>query len=97
MENSQTHRLLLNPTTNAWEPFPVWLVDEVEGLKDFVRFLYPPGGQDRWRLLRPDLHSLEWVVWDQLQRVTYASGVTPIEAVVRAIRRRQEEISPTKL
>ena len=100
MDSSQTHRLCAFTTSTnelKHDVVPHYVADEVEALRTFVSFLYPPRGPDRFTLLRPDIHNLEWVVYDREKKAVYASGANPVLAVERAHDRRQEELFPTKL
>jgi len=100
MEPSTTHRLCAFQNSEnglKHEIVPHFVADEVETLRAFVTFLYPQKGQDRFQLLRPDIHCMEWVVYDRSNRATYSSASTPTLAVERAVARQKEELHPTKL
>jgi len=92
LQRSQTHRLVFfehsTPSSqNGYLAVENAVADEVEDLRAFVTFLYPPGGQDRFRLLRPDTLELRWTVYDQTNHRTYAQAMMAREAV-RAARHR---------
>jgi hypothetical protein len=108
--DSQTHRLCFfkNAPTNVpvgalhmpgvpvgkHVGVPHFVADEVEELREFVRFLYPPKGQDRFKLHRPDVLDLRWTVAAKdehgLSHI-YAAGDTPLQAVKNARLRLQAE------
>lgn len=90
--DSQTHRLCFFPHTphgTKYFPVPHFVADEVEALREFVRFLYPQRGQDRFKLNRPDILDPRWTVSSKAdgETPTYTAGETPLLAV-RAARHR---------
>ena len=100
LQRSQTHRLVFfehaTPASqNGYLAVENAVADEVEELRAFVQFLFPPGGQDHYTLLRPDLNELRWTVWDKVGRRTYAQGDTARLAVRAAHHRLQHEKTTT--
>jgi hypothetical protein len=93
MNPSTSHRLVyFTPSPDhpsSYRDTPIFAADEIEELRAFVTFLYPPGGQDTYALLRPDLNDLRWVVWDRVKRETFAAGATARIAVKNANQRKQ--------
>ena len=96
--DSKTHRLCFfkdAPTNQKHVLVEHFVADEVEEYREFVRFLYPPKGQDRFQLARPDILELRWKVYalEGMPRVwtTYAAGDTPLQAVKNARLRLQAE------
>lgn len=94
--DSQTHRLCFfkhAPLGEKHVAVPHFVADEVEEYREFLRFLYPQRGQDRFRLNRPDLLQPEWSVSSKVgdSLVQYAAGETALEAVRHARIRLQHE------
>ncbi len=88
--DSQTHRLQFfkgAPDGQKHIAVPHFVADEVDELREFIRFLYPPKGQDRFRLCRPDILDPRWTVTSFVpgdSTATYAAGDTPLIAVKNA-------------
>jgi hypothetical protein len=97
--DSKTHRLCFfkeAPTNQKHVLVEHFVADEVEEYREFVRFLYPPKGQDRFKLLRPDINDLRWTVVTRdpangYSSRSYAAGDTPLQAVKNARLRLQAE------
>ena len=87
LPSSQTSRLCFfpgAPESHKHVVVPNFVADEVEELREFVKFLYPPRGQTRFKLCAPDLNDLAWSVWDAQDKITFARGETPRLAVTCA-------------
>lgn len=99
--DSKTHRLCFFQGAEEGQKHiavPIFVADEVEEYREFVRFLYPPKGQDRFKLNRPDVLDPRWSVsarngpTDNYRGyLTYAAGDTPLQAVKNARLRLQAE------
>lgn len=93
--DSKTHRLCFFKGAPAEKhvAVPSFVADEVEELREFVKFLYPQRGQDRFKLNRPDIFEPCWSVSSKVDGVssTYARGETPRLAVAHARIRLQYE------
>jgi hypothetical protein len=99
LPDSQTHRLCHfkgAPDAHKHVVVPDFVADEVEELREFVKFLFPQRGQDRFKLCRPDILEPRWSVSSHADGVTstYAAGETPVLAVRNARFRLQSETSP---
>lgn len=95
--DSKSHRLCffpLAPEAQKHVAVPHFVADEVEELREFIKFLYPPRGQDRFRLHRPDLFEMRWTVSaredDGIHRF-YTGGDTPRLAILSARHRLASE------
>ncbi len=87
--SSTTHRLCFFQNAPAAEKHvavPHYVADEVEELREFVKFLFPQRGQDRFKLNRPDILDPRWTVSSKVDGATstYAPGETPRLAVIAA-------------
>ncbi len=87
-----------NVAGSGYVPVPNYVADEVEELREFINFLYPQRGQDRFKLCRPDINELRWTVQDRseiepgiFETCTYAGGDTPRLAVLAARHRLDSE------
>ncbi len=101
LPDSQTHRLVYFPRAPIDETLPIqgqkyvavprFVADEVDELREFISFLYPQRGQDRFKLCRPDILEPRWIVTEKESDLhgprTYAGGDTPLLAI-RAARAR---------
>lgn len=94
LPDSKTHRLCFfqgAPLSHKHVTVPHFVADEVEELRAFVKFLYPPRGQDEYSLLRPDIHEPRWTVYNRRRHVSFTHGATPLEAVRNARLRLQDQ------
>ncbi len=88
-----------NVAGSGYVPVPNYVADEVEELREFINFLYPQRGQDRFKLCRPDINELRWTVvaknaegtGNMFSHHTYAGGDTPRLAVLAARHRLASE------
>ena len=90
LPSSETHRLCYfagAPESHKHIVVPNFVADEVEELRDFVKFLYPRRGQDRFKLYRPDILDPLWSVLVRREDGafrTFAKGDTALQAVRNA-------------
>jgi hypothetical protein len=90
LPDSQSHRLCAfpgAPLSHRQATVPNYIADEVEDLREFIAFLYPPRGQTRFKLHAPDVLELRWTVCCTGSHSTFTFGDTPRDAV-RAARMR---------
>lgn len=93
LQRSTTHRLVHfdGAPGTGYIAVENAVADEVEDLRAFVQFLFPLGGQDRFRLLRPDLMELRWTVFDTVAKRSYVQADTARLAVRNARLRLADE------
>lgn len=94
LPDSKTHRLCFfqgAPLSHKHVIVPHFVADEVEELRAFAKFLYPPRGQDEYSLLRPDIHEPRWTVYNRRLHGSFTHGSTPLEAVRNARLRLQDQ------
>lgn len=87
IDDRQSIEQLKGVPRGAHVPVPHFVADEVEELREFIRFLYPKMGQDRFRLHRPDILEPRWTVYAKDSpeaSLFYAGGETPLLAVAAA-------------